>query len=347
MVPVHRRAVDFAPPLTPPWDMQMHVPFPSRADLVICFAHVAYRMGEAFARRGTGIRYFEVRSVDELKAKAHEADIILASGFWRNELLDGAARLKFVQSISAGTDQYDKDRFRELGVRLASAQGVNARAVAEHAIALILALARQLHTGRDNQAAKHWRGMISDPAQREDELGGKTILIVGLGGIGSRLALLAKAFDMQVIATKRTPGSADGAADQVYPQSSLHDVLPQADIVALTCPLTPETENLFDRKALSLMKRSAHLVNVARGRVVDEGALVEALQAGTIAAAGIDVTREEPLPPTSPLWSMPNVLLTPHTGGETRRYEDNVLDVLMDNLARLWAGRSDLRNQVV
>jgi len=181
---------------------------------------------------------------------------------------------------------------------------------------------------------------------------GTTVTITGTSftgatAVGSRLALLAKAFDMQVIATKRTPGSADGAADQVYPQSSLHDVLPQADIVALTCPLTPETENLFDRKALSLMKRSAHLVNVARGRVVDEGALVEALQAGTIAAAGIDVTREEPLPPTSPLWSMPNVLLTPHTGGETRRYEDNVLDVLMDNLARLWAGRSDLRNQVV
>lgn len=320
---------------------------PSRDDLVICFAHVAYRMGEAFARRQTGIRYVEVRSVDELLAAADQPHVIVTSGFWRNELLDSAPNLRFVQSISAGTDQYDKDRFRQKGVRLASAKGVNANAVAEHAMALILALSRQLHTGRDHQAAKYWRGMIGDPAAREDELGGKTLLIVGLGGIGERLAKLAKAFDLTVVATKRDPSTGGGLADQVHAQRDLHALLPQADIVALTCPLTPETENLIGAKALSLMKPSAHLINVARGRVVDEHALIEALGAGRIAAAGIDVTREEPLPQTSPLWSMPNVLLTPHTGGETRRYEDNVLDILIDNLERLWRGETELRNQIV
>ncbi len=320
---------------------------PSRDELVICFAHVAYRMGEAFARRQTGIEFIEVRSVDELQAAAAQAHVVVTSGFWRNELLETAPNLRFVQSISAGMDQYDKDRFRQKSVRLASAKGVNAKAVAEHAMALILALSRQLHTGRDHQAAKHWRGMIGDPAAREDELGGKTLLIVGFGSIGARLAQLAKAFDLTVIATKRDPSTGGGVADRVHAQRDLHALLPQADIVALTCPLTPETENLIDAKALALMKPSAHLINVARGRVVDEDALIEALGAGRIAAAGIDVTREEPLPQSSPLWSMPNVLLTPHTGGETRRYEDNVLDILMDNLERLWSGETELRNQIV
>ncbi len=320
---------------------------PGREELVICFAHVAYRMGDAFARRSTGIKWLEARSVEELRAAAAEAHVIVTSGFWRNELLDTASNLRFVQSISAGTDQYDKERFREKDVRLASAKGVNAKAVAEHAMALILALSRQLHTGRDHQRARQWRGMIGDPSLREDELGEKTLLIVGLGSIGARLARLAKAFDLTVIATKRDPSSGGDVADSVHAQSQLNDLLPQADIVALTCPLTPETENLIDAKALSLMKPSAHLINVARGRVVDEGALIAALQSGQIAAAGIDVTREEPLPQSSPLWTMTNVLLTPHTAGETRRYEDNVLDIMIENVERLWRGEAKLRNEVV
>ena len=128
---------------------------------------------------------------------------------------------------------------RARGIRLASAAGVNAEAVAEHAMALILALERHLHTGRDNQAAKHWRGMISEIAAREDELTGKTLLIVGLGRIGARLAKLAKAFDMRVIATKRDPGRGAEGADAVYGHERLPELLGQADIVALTCPLTP------------------------------------------------------------------------------------------------------------
>jgi D-2-hydroxyacid dehydrogenase (NADP+) len=321
--------------------------FPSRNELRICFAHPAYRMADAFTRRNPGVKHREVRSVEDLRESARDAHVIVASGLWRNELLDTAANLRFVQSISSGTDQYDKEMLRQKGVRLASAQGVNSRAVAEHAIALILALARHLHTGRDNQSAATWRGMIADPAVREDELGGKTLLIVGLGRIGARLASIAKALDVHVIGIKRDPSSGAGAADAVYPVSELPKLLPRADIIALTCPLTPETENLIGSGALALMKPSAHLVNVARGRVVDEAALIAALQAGQIAATGLDCTREEPLPADSPLWSMKNVLLTPHTAGETRRYEDNVIDLLLDNLERLWRGETVLTNQVV
>jgi phosphoglycerate dehydrogenase-like enzyme len=129
--------------------------------------------------------------------------------------------------------------------------------------------------------------------------------------------------------------------------SALKSQLAVADVVALSCPLTPETEKLIDAAALALMKPAAYLINVARGRVVDEGGLVEALAARRIAGAGIDVTVEEPLAADSPLWSMEHVLITPHTGGETRKYEDNVIDILRENLARLWRGEEVLRNQVV
>src|SRR5262249_17282764 len=124
-------------------------------------------------------------------------------------------------------------------------------------------------------------------------------------------------------------------------------LLPEADFVALTCPLTEETENLVDAAAFARMKPSAHLVNVARGRVVDEAALVDALATRRIAGAGIDVTVEEPLAARSPLWGMEHVLITPHTAGETRRYEDNVIEILRDNLERLWHGEEQLRNQIV
>jgi phosphoglycerate dehydrogenase-like enzyme len=123
-------------------------------------------------------------------------------------------------------------------------------------------------------------------------------------------------------------------------------LIPQADYVVLTCPLTRETEKIIDGRVFSRMKKSAYLVNAARGGCVDELALIKALQDQVIAGAAIDVTVEEPLPASSPLWDMANVLITPHTAGETRKYEDNVLDILMDNLDRLWRGESKLTNEV-
>ena len=258
-------------------------PLPVKEKLTICFAHVAYRMGERFALRDAGINWFEVRGLDELKARIVDVDVLLCSGLWRNDLIPAAPRLAFIQSISAGTDQYSRDLLGAAGIRVASAQGVNERAVAEHAIALILAMTRQIPQARDNQTAKNWRGMIGDISKREDELGGKTLVIAGLGRIGSRLATLAKAFDMRVIATRRDPSKGAGAADKVVGENGLMGVLPQADFVALTCPLTPRTENLIDAKALAAMKTSAYLINVARGKVVNEPALLEALDRKRIA----------------------------------------------------------------
>jgi D-2-hydroxyacid dehydrogenase (NADP+) len=214
-------------------------------------------------------------------------------------------------------------------------------------MALILAMARKLPEACHNQAKKVWRGMISDISRREDELGGKTLLIVGLGRIGTRLARLAKAFDLRVIGIRKHPAAGGEGVDAVHGVEDLSRLLPAADFLALTCPLTRETENLINADALRQMSTTSYLINVARGRVVDEAALVDALRGQRIAGAAIDVTVEEPLAPTSPLWDLPNVLITPHTAGETRRYEDNLLDILDENLDRLWRRDMPLKNQIV
>jgi phosphoglycerate dehydrogenase-like enzyme len=315
--------------------------------IIICFAHVAYQLHERFSSLETGIDSFVVRDPETLEKRVGEADVLVISGLWRDHLLDRTKRLRFIQSIGAGTDQFPREELARRGIRLASARGVNARAVAEHAMALMLALSRRLPEARDNQQKRVWRGMIGDLSQREDELGGKTLLVVGLWDIGRRLAQLAKAFEMHVVGLRRHPAFGRGAADAVHAMDELDSLLPDADFVAVTCPLTTETENLVDAEAFGRMKPTAHLVNVARGRVVDEAALIEALATGRIAGAGIDVTAEEPLAPNSLLWAMEHVLITPHTAGETRRYEDNVIEILRDNLGRLWRGEQQLRNQIV
>jgi phosphoglycerate dehydrogenase-like enzyme len=313
---------------------------------VILFAHAAYQMKRRFEARSTGLESIEVTNRESLLARAGEADVIVTSGFWSNAILERAPRLRLVQSISAGVDQYDQAAFRRAGVRLASAQGVNANAVSDHAMALILSLTRLLPQARDNQVKRHWRGMIGNISDREDELPGKTLLVVGLGRIGGRLARLGKAFGMRVIGLRRD-AAAGGDAHLVLPIAELRAVLPEADFLALTCPLTPETTGLIDAEALSLMKPTARLINIARGRVVDEAALVEAMRRGVIAGAALDTVLEEPLPAASPLWDLPGVFITPHTAGETQAYEDNVIDILLENLDRLHRGETDLQNDIV
>lgn len=321
--------------------------FPPRESLRICFAHAAYQMQDRFAARATGLDSFEVRDAASLAARIHEADVLVVSGLWRNDLIAAAPRLRLIQSISAGTDQYDRTALQQAGIRLASAAGANAEAVAEHAMALTLALARRLGEARDNQAKRHWRGMIGDLTRREDEVAGKTMLIVGLGRIGGRLAGLAKAFGMRVIGVRRDPAGGLNGADEIHALADLPALLGQAQYVALTCPLTPATEGLMHAATLAAMRPGSFLINCARGRCVDEKALEAALRAGHLAGAALDVAASEPPAPDWPFWAMENVLISPHTGGETRSYEDNVIDLLIENLARLGRGETALKNGVV
>ena len=320
---------------------------PGDDTLVIHFAHVAYRLAERFALRGTGIAHFQTWSPEDTHARVGEGHVLVPSGFWSDAMLDRAVNLRFIQVCAAGYDRFGLEALRDRGVRLANGRGVNRNAVSDHAMALLLALARHVHTGRDRQRAHEWRGMISDLGRREEELAGKTMLVYGLGAIGSRLARLARAFDMRVVGIKRDTASHDGSADEVRSPDRFHESLAEADVVALTCPLTPQTENLIDAAALARMHPGAYLVNVARGRCVHEPDLVDALERGAIAGAGIDTTREEPLAPGSPLWDLENALITPHTAGETRQYEDNVVDILIENVRRLQRGEDALVNGIV
>ena len=320
---------------------------PPRDRLTVHFAHVAYRLAERFARRETGIRHFQTWTPEDTFRRCAEADVLVISGLWDDTLLDHAGRLRFVQVCAAGYERFDVRRLAAAGVRMANGRGVNTNAVAEHAMALMLALVRQIHLGRDHQRARHWRGMVSELDAREDELAGKRLLIYGLGGIGTRLAALARAFGMQVLGIKRDPRTRPEGSDEVHPPGAFLELLPTLDFVVLTCPLTEATRGLVDTRALQAMRPGAYLVNVARGGCVDEAALVEALRSGAIAGAGIDVTADEPLAPDSPLWALDNVVLTPHTAGETRRYEDNVIDILVENLDRLRRGEETLRNGIV
>jgi phosphoglycerate dehydrogenase-like enzyme len=302
---------------------------------------------DAFIKVRPDIESFEVRSAEEFVARIGEADVVVCSGYWKNDLLPKAGKLKFIQSISAGVNQYDQALLKAAGVRLASAQGANKNAVSDHTMSLILAMSRRLPEARDNQHKHFWRPMQSNFDTREDELAGKTLVVVGLGAIGARVARLAKAFEMEVIGVRRDVAAGAAGADEVHSFKDLHKVLPRADYVSLNCPLTDETRNLIDEAALAVFKPSAYLVNLARGACVDEPALIRALKAGRLRGAALDCTVDEPLPENSELWSMPNVFVTPHTGGETVQYEKNIIDLLTTNLDRLWAGETVLANQIV
>ena len=321
--------------------------FPGRNELIIHFAHSAYQFSDSLEARKTGIKAFQTWTLNDTAKCIADGHVLVVTGFWDNSFISKGKNLQFVQACGAGYNQFDLDALAVKGLRFANASGVNVNAVSDHAMALILGLTRKLHLARDNQHAKHWRGMIAEIPRREDELAGKTIIIFGMGAIGSRLAKLAKAFEMKVIGVRRNIDAIKTLVDEAYTPGAFTSLLGRADFVVLTCPLTDQTANIIDHKALKLIRKDAFLINVARGGCVDEAALIKALQTGEIAGAGVDTTVEEPLVNESALWDLSNVILTPHTAGETQSYEENVLDILLKNLDRLWRGETELHNQII
>jgi phosphoglycerate dehydrogenase-like enzyme len=310
------------------------MPAAAAKDLTIGVCHPAYRIAPVLSARLPETTVFQEHSADAIKPHMPQLDVLVISGAWRDDLLDGAEKLRWIQAIGVGYNQFPLAELQRRAIRLTNAVGVNANAVSEHAMALVLALSRRLPEARDNQHRKHWRPMISDPQTREDEVTDKTLGIIGLGAIGNRLATLAKAFGMRVTGTKGNPAAYRGQSDLVLPPDRLEELLDSADYVTLCCPLKPETTNLIGAAELRRMKPSAYLVNVSRGQVVVESELISTLQRGDIAGAALDLTIDEPLRPESPLWELPNVLITPHTGGETSRYEQRLVDIIVENVRR-------------
>jgi phosphoglycerate dehydrogenase-like enzyme len=259
-----------------------------------------------------------------------------------DDLLDAATDLEWVQSLYAGVGGFDVDRLRERGIVLTSGAGIHAEAVAETVLGYLLTFERGLLQGLAQQRERTWRRYPTG------ELADGTLGIVGLGEIGRRVAELGQAFGTTVIGTKRDPAVDIGAVDEVFGPDDLHTVLNRSDYVVVACPLTDETRGLFDREAFVAMPSSAVLVNVARGPVVDEDALVTAVQEGVIRGAALDVTDPEPLPPESPLWTMPEVIVTPHVAGSTDQYWRRGAELFAENYAAFVEDRmADLRNRVV
>lgn len=269
---------------------------------------------------------------------------MVVTGRFDEDWLAEAPELRWMQTISAGVDYLELDAFAEAGVAVTTAAGVHAEPIGEQVLGYMLAFERELLESWQNKS----RGVWERPSG--GELAGKTVGIVGLGAIGSRVAELASAFRMDVIGTKRDPSEAPHAVDEVFGpgEADLRTVLGRSDYLVIACPLTEETEGLIGRAELRAMPGDAVLVNIARGEIVDQHALLRALQYRGIRGAALDVFEEEPLPPESELWDLSNVIITPHMAGSTPKYAERLADIVERNLDAFQSeGVDALDNRVV
>jgi phosphoglycerate dehydrogenase-like enzyme len=261
-----------------------------------------------------------------------------------DRLLARAPRLAWVHSASAGVERALTPTARSRGIVITNARGVFSRPIAEYVMMMILAVSRKLPGLLELQRERTWQPLEGT------ELRDVTVGIVGLGSIGRAVGALATAFGCRVVATRRRPesGSAgrgdeelsfgEAMLDRVGGPETLPDLLAESDFVVLAAPLTPETENMIDAATLAAMKPGSWLINVARGRLVDERALLRALRDGPIGGAILDTFRDEPLQPGSPFYDLPNVIVTPHTSWSSARVLDRSVELFADNLRRFAVG---------
>ncbi len=262
-----------------------------------------------------------------------------------------APRLRWVQVASAGVDRFLNHPLIRSDVQITTASGIHAAPMVEHIMAMMLAWRRLLPQAWRWQTRHEWpQGRAA--RYRVAELHGATLGVVGYGSIGRHLARVVQAMGMRVLALRRSegrsddgwvePGTGDPGGDipeRFYGPGELTAMLPLCDYVAITLPLTPQTHHLIGARELAAMKPSAFLVNIGRGAIVDEAALIRALQQGTLAGAGLDVFEQEPVPAGSPLYDMENVIMTPHVAGLSARYSERLTQLFAENLARYVAGR--------
>lgn len=254
-----------------------------------------------------------------------------------------APSLRWVHAHSAGADRPVYGELRARGVEVTTSSGANAGVVVQTALAGVLMLARQFPQLLAAQRACTWSPLMGSGLPRD--LAGQTAVIVGWGPIGQGLGSLLAALGLRVVSVRGSEAAAAAPAHESVSYEQLHTVLPQADWLLLACPLSDRTRGLIDAVALARMPAGARLVNVSRGEVVDEPALIDALRSGTLAGAYLDVFAHEPLPADSPLWSLPNVIVTPHSAGHSDGNEARVAAIFLDNLRR-WVHNQPLLNRV-
>jgi phosphoglycerate dehydrogenase-like enzyme len=288
-----------------------------------------------------GFRVVVARERREIEPLLAEVEVV--AGQFPPDLLVRAPRLRWFQQWGAGADWLLRHpEAVEADFLLTSASGVHAVPISEHILAFMLAFARGLTVAMRDQRERKW-GQLE--GSRLLELAGKSMLLLGVGEIGARTARLAAALDMKVIGVRRDPTRSEPGVAEMHGVDALPRLLPRADFVVLTVPLTSETRGMIGEAQLRAMKETAHLINIGRGETVREADLVRALREGWIAGAGLDVFEEEPLPEDSPLWGMENVIITSHYSGLTPHYNERALDIFLDNLERFRAGEP-LRNVV-
>ncbi|HEY8449859.1 MAG TPA: D-2-hydroxyacid dehydrogenase [Bacillota bacterium] len=270
-------------------------------------------------------------------AVAPTADIWYGGGV-DPSVLRAARRLQWIQLATAGVDRYLYPELQAAPVRITNVRGLHKDTIAEHVILMMLALARRLPEFFQQQAAARWHKL------ELSEIAGDTVGIVGLGSIGQEVARRARAFRLRVIGT-RFSGAPVDVADQTFGPDGLEQVLRQARWVVLACPLTERTHRMIGAEQLDWIGPNGYLINIGRGELIDEPALISALQEGRIAGAGLDVFATEPLPAESPLWRLPNVVITPHVAGSLRDYIGRATEVFCENLRRFRAGQP-LHNEV-
>jgi phosphoglycerate dehydrogenase-like enzyme len=267
-------------------------------------------------------------------AQAHAIDVSVLSP----ELLQRAPNLVWVQAFSAGIERYltikplvENDR-----ILLTNMRAVHGPAIADHAMAMLLQLTRNLRHYANHQQAREWND--GDTPWLSSALAGKTMLVVGLGGIGAEIAQRAHGFGMTVIATRRSEAPKPDLVRRVGNANDLLTMLPQADVIAICVPLTAETRGMFNQEAFAACNRGAMLINIARGKIINTDALVAALKERRLAGACLDVTDPEPLPHDHELWSMPNVIITPHVAADAEITTDRRRALVRENIRRFGAG---------
>lgn len=278
------------------------------------------------------------------EALEHAPEVDAAFQFSSEAFVNAAPKLKWIQTLSAGINNLPFQLLIDRGITVTNAAGVYGPNMADHTLGLMLTLCRHLREIDRHQVAHGW--MKPKPVPDPGELAGQTLLIIGLGSIGLETAKRAKGFGMHVIATRRHPDrEVPSCIDEMHPPDALDDLLPRADWVDVCVPLTPETHDLIDEREIALMKDGAYLVCVTRGGIINNDAMVQAVESGKIAGVALDATQPEPLPSDHPLWSFDNVIITPHASGQSTAAFARLRDVCVDNVHRFLKGE-DLRNQV-
>lgn len=287
---------------------------------------------ERLRREFPAVRFVSPPGREAVPDALAEADVVLGWAV-RPENFARAGRLRWIHLTAAGVGAALFPALIESDVMMTNGRGLHSVAMAEHAIGLMLSFARKLHLARDAQPQRRWTQselLLESPPFRTLE--GGTLVVVGFGRVGTEVAKRAAAFGLRVIALRRHPASPAHPADEQWPHTRLHEALRLADWLLLAAPLTDQTQRMIGRAELSHMKPDAVLINLGRGALVDESALIEALERGTLGGAGLDVTAEEPLGAESRLWRLPNVILTPHVSGLAPRLWERAVDQFAGNL---------------